>query len=180
MVKYNDVSNALCKLLKTKFPTFNIYTEEIVQSLKRPCFHVAVIPVTSTTYSVHYNEENVIIDIAYFSDEKPDLQSEWANNDMANTLRKVLNDGFQVLDRYLKIEQLNFDIVDKVLHTSFNLMWYNINEVTLEYLESFDIMQRFNVSNNKEVLILLDNSIYISTNDDKYVLSSESEIESYR
>ena len=42
-VKFNDVSNAICKLLKTNFPTHSIYTEEVIQKLKRPSFHMPTV-----------------------------------------------------------------------------------------------------------------------------------------
>ena len=173
-VKFNDVSNAICKLLKTNFPTHSIYTEEVIQKLKRPSFHISVIPINSTMDNVFYNQQNVLIDISYFSDEKPDLQSVDSNNEMANTLQKTLNTGFQVKDRFLKIDQLTFETIDRVLHTNFSLLWYNINRVTLEYLENFFI------SDGREVIVLLDDSIYVSTGDGGYVKSDESEIEFYR
>lgn len=179
-IKFNDISDALCKLLKTNFPTYSIYTEEVIQKLKRPSFHISVMPIGSTMDNVFYNQENLLIDIAYFSDEKPDLQSVNANNEMSNKLKEVLNLGFQVKDRFLKIGQLNFETVDRVLHTNFTLLWYNINRVTLEYLEQFDIMQKFDISDGRQVVVLLDDSIYISTSDGEYVKSNESEIEFYR
>lgn len=146
MLKFNDVVNGLCEILSSNFITYNIYTEEIIQELIRPAFHINVIPITSNNFNEYYREQQCIVDISYFSDEDTDLQSNAKNLEMSNNLQSVLNTDLKILDRNLHLQELQFDTIDKVLHTILTLMWYNENEVTQAYLDQFQIMQHFEIN----------------------------------
>lgn len=146
MIKFNDLVNGLSKILKTNFPTYKIYTEEIKEGLKRPAFHILTMPLTSNNFNQYYREQQCLIDISYFSDEKSDLQSNIMNLEMSNKLQTVLNTELKVLDRDLNIQELQFETVERVLHTTFTLIWYNENEVTKAYLDSHVIMEHFTIT----------------------------------
>lgn len=183
MIKFNDLKNGLTKILSSNFAGHTVYTEEIKQGIKRPAFHINIIPLTSNNFNVYYREQQAMVDIAYFSDEKPDLQSNMKNFEMANALETALNTDIKVLDRNLNLQELEFDTVDRVLHTTFTLMWYNENEVTKAFIESHQVMERFTidiVGGCIEYIVTSDAEVYKSSDGDFYVLCTDAEIEMLR
>lgn len=147
MIKYTDLVNGLVKILSTNFPTYNVYKEPIIQNIKRPAFHINVLPIASNNFNEYYREQTCLVDITYFSDEQADLQSHLKNLEMTNSLQTVLNTDIKVLDRNINLQELDFTWDDeRVLHTQFNLMWYNENEVTKAYLDSHVVMEHFEIT----------------------------------
>ncbi len=178
-VKFNDLVNGLSKILKTNFPNYKIYADEIIQGFQRPAFHINLQPLSSNNFNQYYREQNVLIDITYFSDSAKDLQLQKDNFEMANNLENVLNTDLKVLDRNLNIQELEFDVVDKILHTTINLMWYNENEVTKAYLNQFQIMQHFYLTINNECwqyYVTSTGDIYKTVNGDFFVKCIDNEI----
>lgn len=181
MVTFNDVVNHIIKLLKSKFPTYKIYSDEIIENMTRPAFHVNLLPEQSINFNSYYRNQNCLVDISFFSNEEMDLQSKEKNLDMLHQLENVFNMEIFVKDRYLNINDLTCDIVDKVLHTTFNLMWYNENEVTLDYLNQFGIMKTFYINNEiiecKSLLITSDGNIYKTIDGEFYMQCTDDEVQ---
>lgn len=167
-IKFNDLLNGLKKILKTNFPEYKIYTEEVIQNLTRPCFHINLMPLTSNNFNKYYREQKALVDISYFSDEKKDLQTNYKNFDMMNKLQNVINTDIKVLDRNINMQELEFDTIDKVLHTMFNLSWYNENEVTQSYINQFKIMQEVHINEN-----VIGNTCVIITSNGEVFKTSE-------
>lgn len=183
MVKFEDLSNGICKILKTSFPTHKIYTEEIKQGMQRPSFFVSIIPLASDNFNTYYREQRAMVDISYFSEEKSDLQSNKKNFEMAHKLQSVLNTDLKILDRNLNLQELEYETVERVLHTTFNLMWYNENEVTKTYFDTFQLMEHFTVEFIKgcyEYYVTSEGEVYKTLNGDFYVKCTDSEIEMLR
>lgn len=182
MIKFSDIVRHLSKLLKGSFPTYNIYTEEIIENVKRPAFHINLMPESSSNFNIYYREQACMVDISYFSDEKPDLQSRLKNMDMCNTLQGILNTNLSVLDRKLIINNLTFDIVDRVLHTTFTLLWYNENEVTQAYINQHKIISEvifndgFSVIGTNCVLLTADGKYYKVIDGEFYIECTPDEI----
>jgi len=141
LVKFNDLLNGLKTILFNAFSGHAIYSEEITQGMKRPSFHINLKPLSSINFNDYYRQQRALIDISYFSDEAADLQSNLKNFAMANNLESVLNTDIKVLDRNLNLQELEFETVDRVLHSTFTLLWYNENEVTQAFLNQFNIVQ---------------------------------------
>lgn len=140
-VKYTDIVSAVKLLLHTGFPTYTIYSEEITEGMKRPAFHINLLPETSTNFNKFYRDQLVMVDISYFSDEPVDLQSKAKNLDMAYKLQDIFDMSLSVLDRAIHVDNLTYEITDdKVLHTTFNLSWFNENEVTEKELETHPLI----------------------------------------
>lgn len=159
-VKYNDLASGISKILKTALPTYKMYTEPITQNLVRPAFFINVIPVSCLNQNIYFREQRALIDISYFSDELPDLQSNKKNNAMANSLENILNCDLKILDRNLNLSEIEFNTEDRVLHATFSLMWYNENEVTEAYLAGFQIMQKVYIEG--DLVVMTENGVYKS------------------
>lgn len=152
--------------------------------MQRPSFQIQLMPLVSRNFNEYYREQRALIDISYYSDEKPDLQSNFKNFAMANSLENVLNTDIKVLDRNLDLQELEFETVDRVLHSTFNLIWYNENEVTQAYLNQFQIMQEFafTIENEAEYIYYVTNDaqVFKATNDGFYAKVADEEIETLR
>lgn len=176
-IKYNDIVNHLKKLLKTNFPTYKIYSDEIKENMIRPAFHINLMPETSINFNVFYREQNVLIDISYFSDDLPDMQSKTKNLDMANTLQNIFNTDIKIYDNYINVSELDFDIVDRVLHTTFNLMWYNNNEITQADLDKLEDMHTVIFADGLTITDYLKlkeaNQLYVNTSANEQIFVKE-------
>jgi len=137
------------KVLSTNFAGHAIYSEAVIENMARPSFFIQLMPLNSTQFNEYYREQKVLIDISYFSDEPADLQSNLKNFEMANLLENALNNGIKVLDRVLNLQELDFNIVERVLHSTFTVLWYNENVVTQAYLDEHKIAQ--NVTTTQEI-----------------------------
>lgn len=184
MITFNDIPNAISATLTKAFPTHTKYFEEITQKIHRPAFHINVMPESSVNFNKYYREQNLLVDITYFSDEQPALQSKTDNFDMINKLQNVLNMSLEVKDRKLNIQQLNFDIIDRLLHATFNLMWYNENEVTEAYLNTLSIIKEVIINGDvthevkecQKVLITKDGEVFKTIDGNFYVRCSDEEV----
>lgn len=164
---FNDLTNGLAKILKNSFPTYKIYSEEIRQGIKRPALHINVMPLASNNFNKYYREQRALVDISFFSDESPDLQSNLSNLTIANVMQNALNTELKILDRSINLQELEYEAVDGIFHTTFNLMWYNRNEVTEAYLAQFPKVQKVII--NSEVFG--NSCLFITNNGDVYKTS---------
>ena len=184
MVKFNDLLNGLKTILFNNFTGHAIYSEEITQGMKRPSFFIQLMPLSSLNFNDYYRQQRALIDISYFSDEAADLQSNFKNFEMANNLEAVLNTDIKVLDRNLNLQELEFETVDRILHSTFTLLWYNENEVTKAYLNQFNIVQEIVVdigqATESQYSVTEFGEVYKSTNDGYYTKSTDAEIEMLR
>jgi len=149
VVKFSDLLNGLKKVLSTNFVGHTIYSEAVIEGMARPSFFIQLMPLTSTQFNDYYREQKVLIDISYYSDEPADLQSNLKNFTMANLIENALNGNIKVLDRNLNVQELEFETVDRVLHSTFNLLWYNENIVTQAYLDEHEVAQ--NVTTTQDI-----------------------------
>lgn len=173
IANFIDVLNGISKTLKDSFKNHEIYVEEIRENMVRPSFFIALIPESSFNFNKYYRQQNILVDISYFSESDPDLQSNIENLSMANEIQNVLNTGIKVLDREINLQELQFDVIDRVLHATFNLMWYNVNEITqaeldkyklmqdIQFEYSYDSLQALMESNNKYVKSINQEQIYV-------------------
>lgn len=177
-IKFKDLINALSKVLSTNFKDYSIYIEDVEQNMKVPAFHINVLPVSSSNFNIYYREQLVLVDITFFSSKWLSKRVKKENLEMANKLQEVLNTDLQVLDRRLNIKKVEQNIVENVLHTTFELVWYNINEVTQAYIESLDIMQVVYINIELEnlcVVITSDDKIYKQSQGNYYILCDAEE-----
>lgn len=184
IVTFNDIVNGLKLILSTNFIDYNIYFEEIKQEMARPAFHINMMPLTSNNFNQYYREQRCLVDISYFSEESTDLQSNFKNLEMSNKIQSVLNTDIKVLDRNLNLQELEFETVDRILHTTFNLMWYNENEVTQAYLNQFQLMEHFTVTFENDICyeyyVTSLGEVFKASDGDFYIKCTDAEIEMLR
>jgi len=183
LVKFSDLLNGLKTILFNNFTGHRIYSEAIAQDLKRPSFFIQLFPLSSKNFNEYYREQRALIDISYYSDEGPDLQSNFKNFEMANAMQSVLNTDIKVLDRNLNMQELEFETVDRVLHSTFSLSWYNENEVTQAYLNQFQVMQEFELSINEVTnmyYVTNESQVFKATDNGFYAKVADEEIETLR
>jgi len=146
VIKFTDLLNGLKKVLHDNFVGHTVYTEPIIEGQKRPSFSINLMPLSSNDFNDYYKEQKALVDISYYSSEGADLQSNLSNLTMINLQETAFNGGLTVLDRVFRLEGLSFNIVERVLHSTFTIIWYNVNEATQTYLDEHENMQEVTIS----------------------------------
>lgn len=120
MTGYNEIRDAVFKLLKTSYPSVNIYGEEIQQGFKRPAFFVQLILQPATPINQAHRQKSVLIIVHYYSPapESSRYRDLW---DMADALDMLFDTTLKLSDRELYIRDTEPEIVDEVLQYQFNL-----------------------------------------------------------
>jgi hypothetical protein len=176
-LSYNDIGEGISKILKAAFPTYKMFFEPVTSGMQRPSFFINTIPVSCLNQNIYFREQRALIDINYFSDELPDLQSNKKNNAMANSLENILNCDLKILDRNLNLSEIEFNTQDRVLHATFTLMWYNENEVTEAYLAGFQIMQKVYIDG--DLVVMTENGVYKSQGK-FYIQCTDADVAAYK
>lgn len=146
----------------------------------RPAIFVNVMPISSNNFNAYYREQRALVDLSFFSDTAPDLASNAQNLEIANTIQNVLNTELKILDRSINLQELEFDTVDRIFHTTFNLMWYNNNEVTETYLGQFPNVQEIHISGYTDgdyyVYMTSEGEVYKKSEGGFYILLTAAEV----
>lgn len=91
---------AIAGLIKSKF-SHKIYTDEIVEGFKQPCFFIKLVRRTDPQ-TVNFNSNNLSIIITFFSSSG--ANKEIAYLDMTDDLNLLFGSGFKAGDRHLKVK----------------------------------------------------------------------------
>ncbi|MBC2579695.1 DUF6838 family protein [Clostridium sp. DJ247] len=113
MISYNDIKDAVTLMVSSNFENGNIYSEETQLGFNLPAFFIELIPLTSVIEAASIYKA-IGIDIQYISDVSNFKREEILS--ICDKLEQLFNKHLQVEDRFLKIEQFGYEIVDKVLH----------------------------------------------------------------
>ena len=106
MLRQTAILAAVTALLKSKYGSYPVYTNEIIEGFKQPCFFVKLIRRTDTE-TVNINGNSLSIIITYFAD--PAANKEIAYLNMTDDLSQLFNVGFKAGDRYLHTKAFTAD-----------------------------------------------------------------------
>lgn len=142
MVKFSEIHTCIVDKLESKFtniPVKNINSDKIV----RPSFSVDFDGIKPSDFMNKSLERDITVRIYYFSTDKDKNKIEYLDmQDDLNTL--FLEDNILEINENVKIqiEELEFDVVDKVLETSFDIFISEDYERTdnTELMEELDIV----------------------------------------
>lgn len=131
MISYNDIKDTVTLTVSSNFTDRNVYNEEIQSGFNLPAFFIELIPLISVSETaVIY--KSIGIDIQYISDVSNFKREEILS--IYDKLEQLFNKHLQVKDRFLKIEQIGYDVVDKVLHFQIYVDYFD--ELSTETNES--------------------------------------------
>lgn len=148
MLRQTAIIKAVTGLLKTKYSDHKIYTDEIVEGFKQPCFFVKLIKRTNSN-TLNFNDNTLSIIITYFA--SPDVNKEIAYLDMTDDLNLLFDTGFQAGDRYLHVKNFATDRIGEkqdILQVTINIDYL---DNTNRKKETYDIMG--NLVLNKKLII---------------------------
>jgi len=148
VLRQTAIIKAVTGLLKTKYSDHKIYTDEIVEGFKQPCFFVKLIKRTNSN-TLNFNDNTLSIIITYFA--SPDVNKEIAYLDMTDDLNLLFDTGFQAGDRYLHVKNFATDRIGEkqdILQVTINIDYL---DNTNRKKETYDIMG--NLVLNKKLII---------------------------
>lgn len=120
MIRLRDIQRAIVDLLKSKYPTYKVYFDNVEKS-NAPYFYVEMF-VRSGVGDYIYFDRIVQCDIAFRSIEDKHKRVNRAElYDMSDDLERMFRPILQVGDRYITINGFEHTIIDEVLHFIFNL-----------------------------------------------------------
>lgn len=149
----NDVKQAIVNKLLEVFPGYTIYDEDIPQNFKTPSFLVTVIEQNYGKRLANKYNSTVSFDVAYFSNKgkneiKSDCQAVQVNLlrdfDIISSYKTVVDEEPEepeepeetlVLDKNFGVLNKNAQIVDNVLHITFDVRYSELK------IEEFAKMQ---------------------------------------
>ncbi len=135
MTSYNDIRDAIITILKTAYPTYSIYGEEIQQGYKHPAFYVQLIPEPASTINKAHRQKQILIIVHYFSSATANARARdmW---EVADELDTLFTASLTVDDRSIYIQEANPEIIDEVLQYQINMSYIDSRddafEVTLD------------------------------------------------
>jgi hypothetical protein len=122
MVKYTDIHKAIVDKLKSKFAGVEITSNDVSEGFSRPSFFISFDNMKSNDFMGEALDRELTVRIYYFSKDRYKNKIELLNvQDELNEL--FLKDNIIQVDSDTKIEieELEFDVVDKVLHCYFDI-----------------------------------------------------------
>ena len=122
MMTLRNIKQAITDLLKSKYPTYKAYFDNI-EKAKAPYFYVEMMPAVSTIDRV-YSDRDIQIDIELVLAE--DDCGRVARSDIydaADTLDALVRPVLQVGDRYITIQGAETTFVGEILHYIFELVF---------------------------------------------------------
>lgn len=100
MLRQTAILTAIAGLIKSKY-SHKIYTDEIVEGFKQPCFFIKLVRRTDSQ-TVNFNSNNLSIIITFFA--SPSTNKEIACLDMTDDLNLLFGNGFKADDRFLHVK----------------------------------------------------------------------------
>jgi len=126
----NDIKQAIAQKILDLYPTATVYDEDIPQNFKTPSFLVTVIEQSYRKRLSNKYNSAVSFDVAYFSNkDKNEIKSD-CQAAQVNLLR-----AFDLLGTF-RVQNLQANITDNVLHITFNVTYSEIKP------EEYTKMQR--------------------------------------
>lgn len=120
MIKLRSIQKALVELLKSKYPTYKVYFDNVEKS-SVPYFYVEMF-VHSGVGDYTYFDRTVQVDISFRAMEDKNGRIKRSElYEMSDSLECIFRPILQVEDRYITINDFEHTFIDEVLHFIFNL-----------------------------------------------------------
>lgn len=120
MIKLRSIQKALVELLKSKYPTYKVYFDNVEKS-SVPYFYVEMF-VHSGVGDYTYFDRTVQVDISFRAMEDKNGRIKRSElYEMSDSLECIFRPVLQVEDRYITINDFEHTFIDEVLHFIFNL-----------------------------------------------------------
>ncbi|MGE1061805.1 hypothetical protein NXG27_04075 [Megasphaera paucivorans] len=120
MIMLRSIKKAITIALKTKYPTYKVYFDNVEKS-DTPYFYVEMRP-TAKTWDTVISDRSVQIDIQFI----PPLDTYGRADrsllyDVADSMEELFRPVFQIEDRCITVLEAEITFFDEILHYIFNL-----------------------------------------------------------
>lgn len=129
-----DIRNAAAQKLSTEFPGFYLYYDVLPQDFSKPCFLVQITSVSKTNENLYQFTKAVAVNISYYPDEGIGT----GLLEMQDRLEGLFDMMLQAGGRAIDIDKTKGEIIEKVLHFTFDLSYTDSRDDTDD---SFETMQ---------------------------------------
>lgn len=120
MIKLRAIQKALIELLKSKYPNYKVYFDNIEKS-NAPYFYIEMF-VRSSVGDYTYFDRTVQVDITFRPiEDKYGRIKRSELYEMSDSLECIFRPVLKVDDRYITINDFEHTFIDEVLHFIFNL-----------------------------------------------------------
>lgn len=120
MIKLRAIQKALVELLKSKYPNYKVYFDNIEKS-NAPYFYIEMF-VRSSVGDYTYFDRTVQVDITFRPiEDKYGRIKRSELYEMSDSLECLFRPVLKVDDRYITINDFEHTFIDEVLHFIFNL-----------------------------------------------------------
>lgn len=123
MIRYVDVVKAMVKKVNEAFPDIKFISDDVQEGFFRPSFRVVIDNLRESNFMDFSRERAFTIRLYYFAKDKDRNKIE--NLDMIDSLSQLfVDDGILKINDEFSIEiieEIEFDIVDNVVHCYINL-----------------------------------------------------------
>lgn len=143
MGTYEEIKGALVKLLKERYPGFDVYGEEIVNTEavesgadSENWIFLDIIPVSNVTVNEYHTDRSVLIDVSVHT--KAERNADYLG--MSQEIDTMIRPVFRFGARAVTVTNIEFKTVDKVLHGIFTLAFRDTAAVPElpGYMEALD------------------------------------------
>ncbi len=139
MINEKDIQTRIAELLTEE--GFNVVASETQEGFEKPAVFVNVYPTSITLENASMEQVTDSIEIKYI----PAVETVEECADAAQKLRMIfMYKPFEVRDRRLTVQQIEFDIEDCVLYAYFDLRYM---QETPDY-EEYDLIENIEIGGN--------------------------------
>lgn len=121
MITLVDIKKSINQVLKTNFPDIKIYSSEVTEGFKRPCFFTQIVPATSDYETTNFTSNKLLVVINYFNENGTELE----NLKMHDNLKKAYGMTLKVKNRYFLLRNIRSEIVDEILQFRFDISYFD-------------------------------------------------------
>jgi len=121
IVKYTEIHKSIVDRIKTKYPDI-VFSTDVEKAITRPSFFVDLDNINSNDFMLEARDTNITARIYYFSSTINDNKIELLKM-MDDLMEIFLDNNLVTIEENMKyeIEELELDVVDKVLHCYFDI-----------------------------------------------------------
>lgn len=152
MLKKADIFKSIVTLLKNKYKGITIYSNEVVEGFKQPCFFIKFLS-NNSTETRNLNSNRLTIIITYFPSNEGNKQLAFLTCE--DTLKELFKIGFYVGERYLHVTSVDNEMIGEeqdILQVMINVNYLDTNDYDCNYdygkQKPYDIMQELHTKIN--------------------------------
>lgn len=121
IVKYTDIHKAIVERIKSKYPNV-VFSKDIEKAIIRPSFFIDFDNIKANDFMREAQDNNITVRIYYFSTNKDSNHIELLN--MQDELIELFLENNLIVvnkDVSFEIDEVDLNIIDKVLHCYFDI-----------------------------------------------------------